>query len=215
MQSKTLYFLNISISRVINPTFASFGSNQDTIGGDIHIDDEEWWTDKSYSGVQLLQTVTHELGHSLGIDHSKNKDAIMFPFFPGYIPNMKLHEDDIAAIRALYGMNKILTTSKPHPKPKPKPRPRPKPKPTPTHRPHPKPKPKPKPQPKPLPKPKPAPTPNPGVESCASTLSSSSCKITRNNCPRYYGFTWTEDRCGCRCCKTNRISSCGKINYGN
>ena len=131
----------------------------------------------------------------------------MFPINLGYVPNMKLHKDDIAAITALYGVKKNLTPSKPKPKPKPRPKPKPKPK----YKPHP----KPKPDPKPLPKPKPAPTPNPGVESCASTLSSSSCKITRNNCLRFYKYTRTKDRCGCSCCKTTKTSSCGKINYDN
>lgn len=36
-------------------------------GGDVHVDDTEYWTIDSFKGTNLLQTMTHELGHSLGI----------------------------------------------------------------------------------------------------------------------------------------------------
>jgi len=39
-------------------------------GGDVHMDDTEQWTINSYDGTNLLQTLTHELGHSLGLSHS-------------------------------------------------------------------------------------------------------------------------------------------------
>ena len=38
------------------------GQNAD----DLHFDADENWTLKSYTGVKLLQTAFHELGHSLG-----------------------------------------------------------------------------------------------------------------------------------------------------
>jgi matrix metalloproteinase-14 (membrane-inserted) len=33
-------------------------------GGDIHVDDTEYWTIDSFKGTNLLQTVVHELGKS-------------------------------------------------------------------------------------------------------------------------------------------------------
>ena len=72
-------------------------------GGDVHMDDTEYWTIDSFKGTNLLQTLTHELGHSLGLSHSEVEDAMMAPFYRGWEPDMKLHADDIAAIRVLYG----------------------------------------------------------------------------------------------------------------
>lgn len=72
-------------------------------GGDAHFDDEEYWTIDSFRGTNLLQTAAHEFGHSLGLSHSDVRDALMAPFYRGWVPNLELHSDDIAAIQALYG----------------------------------------------------------------------------------------------------------------
>ena len=50
-------------------------------GGSAHFDADEYWTSKSASGVNLYQVAVHEFGHSLGLEHSENYDAIMAPFF--------------------------------------------------------------------------------------------------------------------------------------
>ena len=57
-------------------------------GGDIHMDDSERWTINTYDGTNLLQTMAHEIGHSLGLSHSDVGDAIMAPFYKGYNPNL-------------------------------------------------------------------------------------------------------------------------------
>ena len=44
-----------------------------------------------------------ELGHSLGLSHSDVKSALMAPFYRGYEANIRLDEDDIKGIQALYG----------------------------------------------------------------------------------------------------------------
>lgn len=56
-------------------------------------------------GTNLFFTALHELGHSLGLDHSSNSGAVMAPYYRGYNPFTQLHEDDIAAIQKLYGMD--------------------------------------------------------------------------------------------------------------
>lgn len=75
-------------------------------GGDAHFDNGEHWTVNRYTGTSLLQSLTHEFGHSLGLLHSSNKKAMMGPYHRGWNPNLKLHSDDIKAIQKLYGKNK-------------------------------------------------------------------------------------------------------------
>jgi len=72
-------------------------------GGDLHMDDSENWTRNSEEGKNILHTLTHEIGHSLGLDHLRNQSAVMAAIYRGYNPDFKLHEDDIQAIQALYG----------------------------------------------------------------------------------------------------------------
>ena len=63
----------------------------------------------SAAGINLLQVAAHEFGHSLGILHSANSDALMAPFYRGYSPNFKLHQDDINAVQSIYGtLYKVL-----------------------------------------------------------------------------------------------------------
>ena len=64
-------------------------------GGDIHMDSSERWTINTERGTNLLQTLTHEIGHSIGLAHSSVPQAVMFPFSGPYDPNFKLHTDDI------------------------------------------------------------------------------------------------------------------------
>jgi len=60
-----------------------------------------------FAGTNLYTVAAHELGHSLGISHSKVVGALMYPYYAGYDPNLRLHEDDIAAIQVVYGINRI------------------------------------------------------------------------------------------------------------
>ncbi|XP_057606949.1 macrophage metalloelastase [Hippopotamus amphibius kiboko] len=73
------------------------------IGGDAHFDEAEMWT-KSYRGTNLFLVAVHELGHSLGLDHSNDRNAIMFPNIR-YTDHNTFHlsADDIHGIQSLYG----------------------------------------------------------------------------------------------------------------
>ena len=72
-------------------------------GGDVHFDDDEDWTVKSFRGTSLLMSASHELGHSLGLAHSRVRGSLMSPFYSGYKSDLSLHRDDVDGIQALYG----------------------------------------------------------------------------------------------------------------
>ena len=59
--------------------------------------------DSRYQGswTTLYQVALHEIGHALGLDHSKDPNAIMFPTLGN--KNVDLDATDIAGIQALYG----------------------------------------------------------------------------------------------------------------
>ena len=71
--------------------------------GRAHFDEDETFTDGTSRGTNLLWVAVHEFGHSLGIRHSSVRDAVMYPYYTGYVPNMTLKQDDINAIQYLYG----------------------------------------------------------------------------------------------------------------
>jgi len=48
----------------------------------------------------LLTTITHELGHTMGLDHSEEMQAVMAPTLQE--PYLGLHEDDIAGMSFIY-----------------------------------------------------------------------------------------------------------------
>lgn len=71
--------------------------------GDLHFDEDELWIDgPGNNGFVLLQVAIHEIGHLLGLSHSQDPTAIMFPTYSPDRAN--LAQDDIDGIRALYGV---------------------------------------------------------------------------------------------------------------
>ncbi|NWS55742.1 MMP3 protein, partial [Chunga burmeisteri] len=72
-------------------------------GGDAHFDEDETWT-KSTEGTNLFYVAAHEFGHSLGLFHSKDPNALMYPVYRKFDPSVfPLHQDDINGIQSLYG----------------------------------------------------------------------------------------------------------------
>ncbi|CAD5112527.1 DgyrCDS1738 [Dimorphilus gyrociliatus] len=72
--------------------------------GRVHMDAAENYTRNSKIGLNLLQILTHELGHTLGLRHSENHGAVMAPYYKPYTPNFQLSTDDIKGIQHLYGL---------------------------------------------------------------------------------------------------------------
>ena len=72
-------------------------------GGDAHFDDSEQWSVIPNNGIQVLNTLTHEFGHSLGLSHSRVPGSIMAPFYKGWDTKLQLNQDDKKGIQALYG----------------------------------------------------------------------------------------------------------------
>lgn len=74
------------------------------ISGDIHFDDDEIWTINGETGTtDYTWTALHEIGHALGLRHSREQDAVMWPWFTGYKPDTRLTQDDINGIQDIYG----------------------------------------------------------------------------------------------------------------
>nr|XP_017521714.2 neutrophil collagenase isoform X1 [Manis javanica] len=73
------------------------------IGGDAHFDAEETWTTTS-ENYHLFPVAAHEFGHSLGLSHSSDPGALMYPTYAYSDPKtFLLPQDDINGIQALYG----------------------------------------------------------------------------------------------------------------
>ncbi len=70
----------------------------------FYASDWEWKKDHHSSHSLNLRTVAiHELGHALGIDHSEEEEAAMYPSIcPGSAERTDLHSDDINAAETLY-----------------------------------------------------------------------------------------------------------------
>ncbi|XP_064212311.1 matrix metalloproteinase-2-like [Tribolium castaneum] len=81
-----------------------FPNNDECLG--IHFDKSENWYFGESSNTPDDQTnfctvLLHEIGHTLGIEHSANNNSIMYAYYKGDID--KLTRDDMWAIQYLYG----------------------------------------------------------------------------------------------------------------
>ena len=80
------------------------------LAGDIHFNDDKYFTVNSYKGKNLPWVALHEIGHSIGMEHSKVKNSIMYPYYQSYNGHESdLSTDDITGIQALYGKCWFLT----------------------------------------------------------------------------------------------------------
>ena len=81
--------------------------NSGALAGDLHLDDFEDWTEvaraNGFQPIDLQTVALHEIGHSLGLNHTTVAGAVMEANYTG--SRRALAADDIAGIRSIYGQN--------------------------------------------------------------------------------------------------------------
>uniref|UniRef100_A0A674EMD7 Peptidase metallopeptidase domain-containing protein n=1 Tax=Salmo trutta TaxID=8032 RepID=A0A674EMD7_SALTR len=90
-------------------------------GGETHFDDDKTWTMR----VNLQLVAAHEFGHALGLDHSRDRRALMFPTYQYVNTNgYTLPDDDRRGVQALYVhvCNPRMPTENPKPDSRPNPK---------------------------------------------------------------------------------------------
>uniref|UniRef100_A0A8C5Q8E8 Peptidase metallopeptidase domain-containing protein n=1 Tax=Leptobrachium leishanense TaxID=445787 RepID=A0A8C5Q8E8_9ANUR len=109
----TVADIEISFAEKVHNDFYPFDGQHGTlahafgpgnnIGGDAHFDEDETWTPGS-NGYNLFLVAAHEFGHSLGLSHSSDANALMYPTYHYTDPKQfKLPQDDVNGIQSLYG----------------------------------------------------------------------------------------------------------------
>jgi hypothetical protein len=94
---------------VLAHAFLPWDTADSGLAGDIHFNATspyDWGLGDGFPTIDFLEVITHEIGHSLGLEHILYADAILQPGHAYRFHGLRtgyLLPPDISAIRALYG----------------------------------------------------------------------------------------------------------------
>lgn len=71
--------------------------------GEAHFDRAERWSLDGHKGHNLFLVAAHEVGHTLGLQHSPVRHALMSPYYRRSRRRLLLSWDDVVAVQQLYG----------------------------------------------------------------------------------------------------------------
>ncbi|XP_053505139.1 stromelysin-3 [Ictalurus furcatus] len=74
--------------------------------GEVHFDYDEHWTLGNGMGTDMLQVAVHEIGHTLGLQHSTDPGSVMSAIYSFSYPP-QLSKDDEMRIQSLYGVRTV------------------------------------------------------------------------------------------------------------
>ncbi|KAJ3589484.1 hypothetical protein NHX12_010329 [Muraenolepis orangiensis] len=78
------------------------------LGGDVHFDQDEDWSFNA-TGINLFAVAVHEFGHALGLPHSWDPGAVMYPTY-SFLPDLRLSEQDVKEVQHMYGTNPMFAS---------------------------------------------------------------------------------------------------------
>ncbi|MBK7124960.1 MAG: matrixin family metalloprotease [Dehalococcoidia bacterium] len=94
-----------SVLAVTCTWFSSTGSPfKPAVEFDMQIDPEWNWTTGNPIQVDLQSVALHEFGHALGLNHSAQSEAVMYPSYTNGTNKRTPQADDVAGLQAIYGV---------------------------------------------------------------------------------------------------------------